>query len=224
MSYSFVMTFKEIGKSDLPAYILDLMRFNREHVREILENKAAFIPSVFWLGADTQSTDGYQKSSWKEADRGWAYRLLSSRFLYWKDKNLLGIAGPVLNGFDPSLKEILFQDGTDLDYEFSYWNGIKFFEDIVVECQMVPVKRLRELTPGIGYLPDEEIEEDIGYFRRSAAYSRIFEELGLDSYVFEKETDRLVTFTMNALVRDNDIYKMYRALESVRRQYIEKMF
>lgn len=45
MSYSFIMTFKEISRSDLPAYILELMRFNREHVREILENNAAFIPS-----------------------------------------------------------------------------------------------------------------------------------------------------------------------------------
>ncbi len=46
MSYSFVMTFKEIGKSDLPAYILDLMRFNREHIKEVLEENAGCIPSI----------------------------------------------------------------------------------------------------------------------------------------------------------------------------------
>ena len=222
MSYSFIMTFKEINRSDLPAYILELMRFNREHVREILENNAAFIPSIFWLGADTQSADGYQKSSWKEADREWAYRLFSTRFLYWTDKDLLGIAGPVLTEFDPSLKEVHFQNKTDQDYELSDWSGIKLFEDTVAECRSASVKRLRKLAPGLGYMPDEEIVEDIEYYRRSTVYSRIFEVLGLDSYIFEKETDRFVSFSTNALVYDHDMYKMYSALESARRKYLEE--
>ncbi len=121
------------------------------------------------------------------------------------------------------MKEVCFQNRTDQDYGFSYWSGIRLFEDAIEEYRTASVKRLKEMDPGLRYQPDEEISKDIEYFRHSATYNRIFELLDLDSNLFEKETDRLVTFTMNALVRDNDIFKMYRALESVRRQYIEKM-
>ena len=220
MSYEFTITFKEIERKNLDDYLLKFMEFNRKNVMKILSDNAFYIPSVRLNITDPDIPD-YYKSGWREADRYWVQNLLTTRFLYWNEKSLLGIVGEAEREFDPDVSEIYFQDHTDQDYAFCHWSGIKMFESIANECRNASMEEIRLVYPHL-LSPGEENGEDIDKFRRSMAYDRIFSELGLKSWEYEV-SGKFQQFSMNALTSSRDIFNAHLMLESVRRKKIEEL-
>lgn len=217
MSYEFTITFKEIGREELGEYLLELMGFNMKHADEILSKNAFYMPSI-WHNWSNPDIPNYPASGWRDADRGWAQNLFTTRFLYWPEKSLLGIVGSVQNGFDPSLRIVRFTDSTDQNYPFESWSGISLFEKIVEECKNVDVQAIRNACPGLLF-PDSEIREEIDYFRKTMAYRRIYDELDLKSY--ENEVlGKFNIFSMNVINYSAELYEMYAKLEVIRQKKI----
>ena len=223
MSYYFKMTFKEIKQKDMLDYCINLMKYDYEHAEEIIEKNGFYIPSIK-EGYEELDYKQYKRSKWKIADRNWLYKILSKRFIYWSEKNLLGIIGDVGNDFDEDMVHITFQNSTDQDYPFEQWKGIGYFEEVCEKYRNYSKEDMEALLNS-WYGIDEEFEEecnnDPDYFRKSAIYREIYNGLELDNWLWN-EKGSFELFTMCALNYEDE-YDIFIMLEQTRQRKIKEL-
>ena len=190
MSYWFKMYFKEIKKKDLFDFCKEVSDDMFQQGNAILENNQNYIPSINFGRTDFEKIDDREYyRMWRIADKNWLYKLFTIDFVYWPKKSLLGIIAELTDDLVAkyALKEFQFQNSCDQDYEYKEWNGIKYFEKVVNEfCSASPDKVNREMNRKY---PKEyttkEIEKHLDYYRKSAIYNHIYQELELEAWLYD---------------------------------------
>ena len=185
MSYWFRMHFAEVEEKLLLDFCIKLSRACVEEADEIIMDNAHYIPSIqhsFGLLEESE-----YRENWREADRNWLYNLFSNKFVYWPDKGLVGVVGNLPSKIGKYLVEDLvtieFQNSTDQNYDYEYWYGINYFEEITELLKTGTTEwTLSYLNEGkVACYTLEDITEDIEYYRKSAIYNSIYHSLDLDN-------------------------------------------
>lgn len=197
MSYSFEMLFIPIeskldGYEKADRFVQTLMEVPtaNEHVRN---NLLYFVrQSHLKPGESMPGPGAYHFEDWLSA-------IFTARFTCWPEYHLLGVLGGNWpeKCLEMASRAVLFQNGTDQDYEFECWPKLPFF---------------RERINKVGGLSDEElakrmdlevsdIQRDINYWQRSAAYLDIFKDLALNSWLYgDKGPVPFNQFAMNGIL------------------------
>lgn len=207
MGYSFWMSFihaESKAEAFLKANEFMSAVMTRSSVNELLrENLILFRRSA------SQKVDFENNVQLSDLLSNWLYRLFSIRCTYWPQHNLLGIAGARWPECCTKLTAgmVLFQNGTDQNYECDLWpNTIPFFQKrIEVICAMSDEEIVQENN-----LIDESDynDERIAYARRSLLYRRIFDDLDLNSWLYEK-SGQFERFAMSGITRFDDEMNLY---------------
>ena len=170
MSYKIDITFYRANTANVLDIISKLTDAVYENLDNILNENKMYIPSMF------------DKNLPITNDEVWLYRVLTSKFLFWKQYNLLGRIGtdpapvPNIKGY-----AVYMQNQCDQDYEYSDWPKLKFFKDIINDVKSASFSSIcKEYN-----IDPTEIDED--YIRKTVVYKRIenalrIAALGYDDY------------------------------------------
>lgn len=223
MSYWFRMHFAEVEEKQLLDFCIKLSSACIEKADEIIMDNAYYIPSIqhsFGLLEESE-----YRENWREADRNWLYNLFSNKFVYWSDKGLLGIVGNLPSRTEKDLVTIEFQNSTDQNYDYEYWSGISYFEEMTELLKTGTTEWiLTHLNKG--GMPEtcytlEEIIKDIEYYRKSAVYKSIYNSLDLDNWLWKKKGE-FKSFSMQAINSSEEHLQLTRKLEIVRIKKLEE--
>ena len=210
MSYSFTMHFtvcdtKE-GAFELARQFCNICFQCRE---VLIRNKYIHAPSK-------RNTENWHinRQALKEADKYWLSSLLTHHFVMWQPQDNYGkvllalvdkdYPGEVLRMFPAN---ILFQNGTDQDYEYSYYGDkIPLFSNIRSQVLSIPDEQLCKFWNDLedDSRTEEEIQKNPEYFRKTAVYRRIFRALDLDNWIYN-EDGNFEVFSMCSLTSNKRI-------------------
>lgn len=137
---------------------------------------------------------------------------LSFRFLYWEEHKLLGIVMmPPESVNEKWPLSMYFQNSCDQDYPFFEWKegNIPFFANAAAKAENYTAEEIRAKV-------DYEIEdENLEYYRRSTCYNDIFEELALESWLYNHCTDvPFVTFALQGIQNEAERYQYLQWLKT----------
>ena len=171
MSSAIEMTFYKIGQNNVLEVISKITEAFRSDIDNILEENRIFIPSNRY-------------SECAEADNNtWLMQVMTRKFCYWKQYSLLGVVGNTPNVDGLKGYSVYFQDSTDQDYEYAEWPPFKFFKETIREVKsMSSADILKEME----WDEDDELPDE-GYYRRTAVYKRIYDALGLENVLDDRE-------------------------------------
>lgn len=210
MSYYFEMSFKEIKKEDILDYCISLSEYYKKHAENIIEENKYYIPSIRRNFLETDKYI-YASSPWQTADRYWLHKLFDVIYIYWPEKEILGIVGSIPKEFD-NLTTIAFQNSCDQDYDFETWKGISYFEDIVEKYKDAAIEILR------AHFDDSDIKDtNLEYYRKWLVYEKIYQEMELDNWIWNKGGN-FKTFTMNAFNYSEEEVGPHYMLEKIRKK------
>lgn len=227
MSYGFGILFKQVNsKAEAMEFALKVTNSVRENALEMLEKAKYFIPSHV----------NFCEPENKEADKEWLYSCFTNCFTYWPKYQLLGmfetsIPYATRDMFDACIS---FQNSTDQDYDYEDWKGISCFEKICESVQSMTKEEL--LTVSASYwnsdLEDEqemeelrkEILRDEEYYRKSAVYRIIFNELDLDTWMDdEAESESFIRFNLCAINGGNTFFHLCTLLRGIKYEFKKEM-
>lgn len=230
MSYSFNMCFKKISSlakaMEYAKKFVDSM--TNDDIKQEIEHNYYYIPTVRYA---LKSDDYKNEQAYHEWNMGWARDLLAIKFVYFKEQQLLGVVGANYAHQKEFFKTVChFQNSCDQDYEREEWGKIKYFTDIWDECQNAGLDTLAEnYAKKYGYTKAEVLEEweneykdgmddeHLNYKRRSFAYDLIYDNLGLDDWLWGNDNDEKFTrFSLswiNTLERDYFVAGVMRKYE-----------
>lgn len=196
MSYGFDMAFAHVVDEKAAlclarSYVDKCME--KENAGKFIEQNKMYIPSVRYdYIAEKERTMANM------ADEFWLESLFKFRFLYWPKYQLLGIIG---NSIDKNMfpMEMYFQNSTDQDYDFQNWleGDIPFFRENVEFIKDMPLEKLQDVWfDKDADWSNMEIET---YARESLLYSRIFQALEFNAWLYADESDKEVSWKMFSL-------------------------
>jgi len=219
------MNFIDIKKENLLDYMETVMKSCIDNSKEIIKENILYAPSI-------QIADIFDESEyefgWKCADKNWLYSLFSIRFLYWKDKELLGIMGCLPKNIKKNLTSIPFQNSTDQDYEYKSWAGITYFENVVEEVQNMNLTNMIDAYNSISkvYLTNSDIknneDSDVNYYKRSLVYKKIYDGLNLDKWQ-NYQDGNYKQYTMNSISNDWILFELYAYMKLVLKEEWKKL-
>lgn len=192
MSYSFGMYFKQVGdRADAFDFALKVSKLHYKNAKQVIHTERYYIPSIHTI-CDNRIT----------ADRCWLNEIFSLRFVYWEKYGLLGLSGfdypdDVEKMFDC---HIHFQNSCDQDYSFDTWSPkIDLFqENLPKYVSMSEADLMDKIDKDLDYT-EEEIKDMADYYRRSAFYTFVYDELHLNNWLWDHEDDFFLRFSFNSL-------------------------
>lgn len=226
MSYGFEMYFKQVkSKEEAFDFAMSIMKNIFENAEERIKNARFYIPSYPEM-KENRTTDEY-----------WLYSVFTESFTYWEKENLLGMFGVTLpkstiKMFDAS---VYFQDSTDQDYDLETWDdNILYFKKIIDTVSgMSKDDLLNVIMERWGYDKENEvellemkenIEKDPEYYRNSAIYSIIFDELDLELWMDdENESDKFIRFNLCAINGADSYFRLRTILNAVKSELKKEM-
>lgn len=176
MSYWCQICFKQVDGCDVYSFLQQFKSETMLHLAEIANANAIFSPLY---KAHTWEKDFEASREVREATMDWARaKLFRYRFFYDKKHRLLGVysVDKSMHGLFDLVHE--FQNSCDQNYDFDSWNGIEHFESIATKWKNAPADNLKKFFEGI-YQDDWDSldDENLDYWRQSAAYQEIWEHL-----------------------------------------------
>jgi hypothetical protein len=219
MSYGFEMGFcsassfpKALEKAQKVVQILGEFNSATKYIEEnLIYSPVRRGPSFSKEDADYRKTKLYARL----ATDNWVRSMLAFRFVYFEDLKLLGMLWD--HRYPKELKKIFktvyFQNSCDQDYERDDWNKIKPFVEIYDECMKLDASTFCDEFTTL-----EDVEKSLDYYRRTAAYDKIFEVLNLDKWLYGNPAPNLKRFSLNAIEISED---MWRVQEYVRNLFLE---
>lgn len=159
------------------------------------------------------------KSGIKEALRSETARLglqsaineiFGQRFIYWPKYGLLAMVGSYLaESLKYDMYPVYFQNSCDQDYKYEEWpTDIDFFQRELCDVLAMTSKQVCSESPY------EDV--DIEYKRRSLLYSRIFEKLSLDKWLYHaKDEEGFVNICVNGVVSQEVEFELMTKLRFI---------
>lgn len=196
MSYSFEMTFMSamdktnaFAKAD--QFVKSLME--PENAKKMIQSNLLYFMHYAKLSQGQQPSG--LSACYLEA---WLSTIFTARFTYWPEHKLLGILGGAWPEKCLALTAgtILFQNGTDQDYEEELWPKLPFFREQIEAVEKFSVKEMAQIAD----LDPADIEKNPEYWRRSTIYQKIANTLKLDTWLYSfREPANFERFAMNGI-------------------------
>lgn len=210
MSYRFTMGFKTLKKDQLMDFCIDVTESMFTHANTIIEDNLYYIPSNRYHFGDNDQR--------QITDKMWLNHLFTINFVYWEDKKLLSIAG------DATLHEIKsmfdnwfdFQNSCDQDYDYTCWNGIEYFEQVVDRTKGLSANDLTNMKDYASY-SIKELNDDLDYMLKSHVYKTIYKELDLNSWLWGKN-GYFKRFSFNAITSQERLLDAYILLKELKKK------
>lgn len=203
MSYAFGIFFKQLGKNE------DALSFI-EQVKNTMNEK---ILQYFYDKKDEYTFPNI------DCDRLWIRSAFTMRFIYWPQEHLVGLSGytypdKVKSMFDT---HFCFQNSTDQNYEFEEWSSaINMFDRNKMDFMSKNIETLYYQ----GYIDQnwydlDDLKDSPDYYKRSCLYDKIYNDLKLDDWLWERPNSSFVSLKVNPIDEHNEI--MMTVI--IRRQY-----
>jgi len=121
--------------------------------------------------------------------------IFSINLIYWPEHQLAALFKDTLpNELTGDLRDVVFQDGTDQDYDFHDWpDDIPLFARLKAEVLSMRDDAVAAKSPFDTDVPD------IGYVRRSLLYQNIFNTLSLNDWLYGYENERFKRTTFSGI-------------------------
>jgi len=207
MSYSFGMFFKQIKEKDVLSFFHQVSEIMIKNSTEVLDINKYYIPSV-----RSNKMNEY-------VDEYWLDTIFSLKFIYWEEKELLGMSG---YNYPQELVELFdchigFQNSYDQDYDYNTWSdNITFFKQCKKLCiNKTALEILQMYEDDKDWYTEKEIEEKIEYHKKSVLYNMIYKGLALDCWLYGKNDNCFKRYTINAIdciEKKIDIHQQLKAL------------
>lgn len=196
MSYSFEMAF--MSAMDKPEAFAKADQFVKtlmepENTKKMIHSNLLYFMHYVKLPRGQQPSG--LSACYLEA---WLSTIFTVRFTYWPEHKLLGILGGAWpeSCLDLTAGTILFQNGTDQDYDEELWPKLPFFQEQIEAAKKLSVKEMARTAD----LDPADIERNPEYWRRSTIYQKIADVLKLDTWLYSfKETANFERFAMNGI-------------------------
>lgn len=180
MSYSCEISFKKIESDKVYDFLVEMKKFILNNLDSIAEDNYAYAPFIRYLNKPFSKLENFAE---RDLCENWVRNCLTFKYFYLPEDQLLGVYGIpdcVKSLFDDC---IYFQNSCDQDYEFSTWRYVDLFCGIAYKWQNYSDEYvINKLNL------DEEQQEDLDYYRRSACYDEIWNLIG---YTLE-DTDSVI--------------------------------
>lgn len=196
MSYSFEMAFmsatdktEAFAKADQFVKIL----MEPQNAKKMIQSNLLYFMRSAQLsrGQEPSGPSAYYLEAWLSA-------IFTVRFTYWPEHKLLGILGGAWPESCLALTAgtILFQNGTDQDYDEELWPKLPFFQEQIEAAKKLSVKEMAQTAD----LDPADIERNPEYWRRSTIYQKIADVLKLDTWLYYfKGSGNFERFAMNGI-------------------------
>lgn len=140
----------------------------------------------------------------------------STIFIYYPSLKVLGMIGytKIKDIDDKFTKSFEFQDSSDQDYNWKYWNELV---DIIPSLKQVIEKHK---IMSIEELKDDTDDFNLEYYRKTALYKYIEEILQIDDVVYQNN-DKLITFRV--MPNNEKIYRIGWKLNDVFKTMYKKL-
>lgn len=211
MSYGFEMMFKQcVSKEEAFNIALSTTNEYFNQAKKVIQENIYYFPSIQRGG----------NSEYKLADEWFLVKLFSLNFVWWEDKKLLGLSNDsnlLKPFFDTSF---YFQNSTDQDYALSEWDEtICVFKKMKTKVQKATEDELFEIGKEYNdWFTLEDIQEDVEYYRKTLLYDIIYNELRLNSWLYDKEDKEFEQFTLCGINSMEKRLKANTILEEVKKK------
>lgn len=211
MSYGFEMMFKQcVSKEEAFNIALSTTNEYFNQAKKVIQENIYYFPSIQRGG----------NSEYKLADEWFLVKLFSLNFVWWEDKKLLGLSNDS-NLFKPFFDtSFYFQNSTDQDYALSEWDEtICVFKKMKTKVQKATEDELFEIGKEYNdWFTLEDIQEDVEYYRKTLLYDIIYNELRLNSWLYDKEDKEFEQFTLCGINSMEKRLKANTILEEVKKK------
>ena len=130
------------------------------------------------------SIEEYREKELYHLEKLWIENIFTQTFLYWKEYNLLAVVG-----YDRAGKTtITFQNSVDQNYNYSEWNGVPLFEELVQQAKTTSNKNIENY---------EDSSDE--YYRQTYAYDLIYKKLNLDYFLANKPMEKYDYFKLSMM-------------------------
>lgn len=232
MSYGFDMCFKKVSSFAKAMEYANkfVSSLSLDDVKSYIDENECWVPTVRY----PDLKDAQRRHN---VNMEWAKDMMKFNFVYFKEQKLLGIVGERY----PHRKEffktsVYFQNSTDQDYERQEWGKIKYFIDTYDKLQTATKEELAEIyARHYHYTKEQVLDEwnldsrvcdfDINYYRRSMTYDTIYDEMGLDDWLWGHENnDKFTRFSLSWVTTQEREFALGKVLYKYEsRKSVEKM-
>lgn len=214
MSYSFKINFTEINKKDLLDFCREIATTSLKNSEEIIWNNRENIPSV-------EEYAVIYTPFFRKADLNWLYKLFTINFIYWPEKELLGIVGPIPIDTIKKTSSIHFQSSFQRDYSYDIWKGIKCFEMIVDEIKNMDSEEVhtRLNASDHEWYTKEEVDGNLEYYRKILVYDTIYNNLQLSKWMYN-ERGNFQTFSFQSITCSEEADILKKQVIDIRALYL----
>lgn len=193
MSYAFGMFLKQLNKDE------DAMKFIEQVKNTMNEN----ILQYFYDKKDEYTFPNV------DYDRLWIRSAFTMRFIYWPHEHLVGLSG---YAYPDKVKHMFdaysyFQNSTDQDYEFEEWSSaINIFDRNKMDFMSKNIETLYYQ----GYIDQncydlDDLKDSPDYYKKSCLYDKIYNDLKLDDWLWERPNSSFVSLKVNPIDEHNEI-------------------
>ena len=196
MSYAFGMFFKQLSKKE------DAFQFVNEVKNTMNENVVAF----FNQNVDRYIFPSLSSGIKEKADEYWVKSAFTMRFVYWPQEHLVGLSGyeypdKVKSMFDT---HFCFQNSTDQDYEFEEWSSaIDLFDRNKQAFMSKGIETLYYQGYVDRFYTLDDLLDDPVYYKKTCLYDKIYTDLKLDDWLWEKQNDSFISLNVNPVSEHN---------------------
>lgn len=203
MSYGFNMFFIECKPENVLNTCLNIVKKIVDNPDKLIQNSLIYVPSIRY---NIENRYAYTYNSL------WLYSLFNFNFVYWEQHELLGLVGESFGDIESNFnKSVYFQNSCDQDYEYADWPTIKCFSDIIFQVVNMSIKQLAE---NFDDYTMEEINHDINYYKRCLVYSKIYDTLDLDKWLYGHDGD-FRRITINGIESSEIKYQLMDKLNEI---------
>lgn len=186
------MFFRETNEAEILSLFHKASEIMIDNKNEVLEKSKYYIPSI------------RSNKMNKYVDEYWVDTIFSLKYVYWKEKGLLGLSGytfpqELTNLFDCHVE---FQNSCDQDYDFDSWSDkISFFKQCKDACIDKSATDIMQIyhADNCDWYSKDEIERELDYHRKTALYNMIFTGLDLDAWLYGRKSEDFVRYSINAI-------------------------